>query len=79
MRIGSVDVYKFFFSWVICFYHFYNAVSPNPYFPMGETVVELFVLISGVFFYMGWEKTKENVRGGERTALQSKTYLLMHS
>lgn len=58
MRIGSVDVYKFFFSWVICFYHFYNAVSPNPYFPMGEVVVELFVLISGVFLYMGWERTK---------------------
>lgn len=65
MRIGSVDVYKFFFSWIICFYHFYNAVSPNPHFPMGETVVELFVLISGVFFYMGWERTKENsLRGG---------------
>ncbi len=59
MRIGSVDVYKFFFSWVICFYHFYNAVSPNPHFPMGDTVVEFFVLISGVFFYMGWEKAKE--------------------
>lgn len=63
MRIGSVDIYKFFFSWVICLYHFYNAVSPNPYFPMGEIVVELFVLISGVFLYMGWERKKAAICG----------------
>ena len=59
MRIGSVDLYKFFFSWMICFYHFYGAVKPNAHFPMGAVVVELFVLISGVFFYMGWERAKK--------------------
>ena len=58
MRIGSVDIYKFFFSWIICFYHFYNAVYPNPHFPSGEVAVELFVLISGVFLFMGWERKK---------------------
>lgn len=70
MRIGSVDVYKFFFSWIICFYHFYNAVSPNPHFPMGEVVVELFVLISGVFLYMGWERKKVSCsQGGDGYSL----------
>lgn len=70
MRIGSVDVYKFCFSWVICFYHYYNLSSPNPHFPMGEVAVELFVLISGVFLYMGWERKKQKQlqsRGTENT------------
>ena len=64
MRIGSVDIYKFFFSWIICLYHFYNAVWPNPHFPSGEVVVELFVLVSGVFLFMGWERKKARCLNG---------------
>lgn len=33
---------------------------------MGEIVVELFVLISGVFMYMGWERTKDRLCGTDR-------------
>jgi len=28
---------------------FFNVVSPNPYFPLGDLTVEVFVLIAGIF------------------------------
>lgn len=59
MKIGSIDVYKFFFSLIVCFYHFYNVVSPNPHLPLGDAAVEFFVIASGVFFFMGWERKKQ--------------------
>ena len=56
MRIGFVDLTKLVFAFIVCFYHFFNVVSPNPYFPLGNLTVELFVLIAGVFFFLGIEK-----------------------
>lgn len=58
MRIGTVDVCKAVFALLICLYHFFNVVSPNPYLPLGDVMVELYVLIAGVFFFMSWEKKK---------------------
>jgi len=51
MRIGFVDLIKLLFAFIVCFYHFFNVVSPNPYFPLGDLTVEVFVLIAGIFLW----------------------------
>ena len=58
MRIGTMDVSKAFFAVLIRLYHFFNVLSPNPHLPLGDVLVELYVLIAGVFFFMSWEKKK---------------------
>lgn len=59
MRIGFVDLIKLLFSFIVCYYHFYNVTSPNPYWPLGDVAVELFVLIAGVFFFAGLQHKAE--------------------
>lgn len=61
MRIAFITIIKLIFSFIICFYHFFNVLSPNPYLPMGDLGVELFVLIAGTFFFTGWYKNKGTV------------------
>lgn len=56
MRNGAIDIYKFLFSWSIVLYHFYSKTSK--YFPHGNIGVEFFVLVSGIYFFMSWEKAK---------------------
>lgn len=53
-RNGAVDVYKFFFSLVICFYHFYESGMER--LPMGYLGVEFFVLTAGIYFFTNWFK-----------------------
>lgn len=60
-----MDVLRFFWCWEIAFFHFYNKADPNPHFPNGVLGVEFFVLTAGVFFYMGWERTKQTRTEGD--------------
>ena len=69
-RNGAIDLLKFLFSWIVAFYHFY---SNRKYFPHGNIGVEFFVLVSGVYFYMSWEKTKRR-RPGEDLAFYPYEY-----
>lgn len=62
MRNGAIDVYKFGFSWIIVLLHFYEMTGEH--FQHGALGVEFFVLVSGVYFFMAWEKTK-NQRNGQ--------------
>lgn len=58
MRLGFINILKLLFAFEVCFYHFFNVLSPNPYFPLGDLAVEVFVLIAGMFFFMGYERKK---------------------
>lgn len=61
MRNGAVDVYKFGFSWIIVLYHFY--LDTGKHFSHGNIGVEFFVLVSGVYFFMAWERAKNQRTG----------------
>ena len=63
MRIGFVDLIKLISAFIVCFYHFFNVVSPNPYYPLGDLTVELFVLIAGIFLFSGAEKQRTLPQG----------------
>ena len=56
VRNGAIDIYKFLFSWIIVLYHFYSKTSK--YFSHGNIGVEFFVLVSGIYFFISWEKVK---------------------
>ncbi|MBR4069037.1 MAG: hypothetical protein IKK08_10490 [Clostridia bacterium] len=62
MRIGFVDLIKLLFAFIVCFYHFFNVISPNPYFPLGDLTVELFVLVAGVFLWRGLESQNSSAQ-----------------
>ena len=56
---GFIDVQKFIYAWLIVAFHFGNATTD--YLPGGASAVEFFVLTSGIFFFTGWEKKKQNI------------------
>ncbi len=65
-RNGAVDVCKFLCSIVIALFHFSNS-APRVYFPHGNIGVEFFVLVSGVYFFYGWERMKRQRAGTDMT------------
>lgn len=64
MRNGAVDIYKFIFSWVIAFFHFY--FNGREHFPMGMLGVEFFVMVAGVYFFMKWDRDKQKYQDFKR-------------
>lgn len=57
VRNGAVDILRFIFCMVVVLYHLYDETYEH--FGMGYTGVEFFVIVSGVFFFAGWDKNRQ--------------------
>lgn len=56
-RNYNIDFWKFFYAWAIVFFHFYART--NEHIIGGRFGVEYFLLVSGVFFFMAYERESE--------------------
>lgn len=55
-RNGAIDICRFIYCLIIVGFHFYEETYEH--FAMGYTGVEFFAIVSGLFFFRGWEKNK---------------------
>ena len=52
-RNATIDLWKFIYSWFVVLYHYLQHSKP---FTSGKYAVEFFLIVAGVFFFMGFEK-----------------------
>ena len=56
-RNGAIDVLRFYYSFIIVLFHFYQDTYAH--FALGFVSVEFFAIVSGVFFFSKWERCEK--------------------
>lgn len=61
IRNYSIDVMRFFYSWIIVFFHYYAVFATGnvKHFAGGNVAVEFYLIVAACFFYKSFEREEQ--------------------